>query len=130
MTGYAKTVGLDEAKFTACLAAEQTQAQVDELLAFGQQVGVPQVPAFLIFDLAKGQVVGDIVGPATLADFESKLDAALNPAPTPAADATPTPVAIAPQKLASLQVGVDADGNFYRGDPNAPIKLIDFSDFQ
>ena len=49
----------------------------------------------------------------------------MNPAPP-----TPTPVAIAPEKLAKLQVGVDADGNFYRGDPNAPIKLVDFSDFQ
>jgi len=25
---------------------------------------------------------------------------------------------------------VDADGNFYRGDPNAPVKLVEFSDFQ
>jgi hypothetical protein len=25
---------------------------------------------------------------------------------------------------------VDADGNFYRGDPQAAVKLIDFSDFQ
>jgi protein-disulfide isomerase len=125
MTGYAKTVGLDEAKFKACLSDEQTQAQVDELLAFGQHVGVPQVPAFLFLDLKQGRVVADIVGAATLADFEAKIETALNPPPP-----TPTPVAIAPEKLASLQVGVDADGNFYRGDPNAPIKLIDFSDFQ
>ncbi len=51
--------------------------------------------------------------------------ALLNP-PTP----TPAPVSIAPEKLASLPVGVTADGNFYRGDPNAPVKLEDFSDFQ
>jgi hypothetical protein len=25
---------------------------------------------------------------------------------------------------------VDANGNFYRGDPNATVKLIEFSDFQ
>jgi protein-disulfide isomerase len=130
MTGYAKGVGMDEAKFKACLADPQTQAQVDAALKFGQQVGVPSVPAFLFIDPKQNKMVGNIVGAATLADFESKLDAALNPPPTPAADATPTPVAIAPQKLASLQVGVDADGHFYRGDPNAPIKLTDFSDFQ
>ena len=47
------------------------------------------------------------------------------PAPPPT-----TPVAIAPEKLAGLQVGVDEDGNFYRGDPNAPIRLVDFSDYQ
>jgi protein-disulfide isomerase len=92
MTGYAKTVGLDEAKFKACLTDPQTQAQVDAALAFGQQVGVPQVPAFLIVDLKQGQVVGDIVGAPVLADFEAKLDAALNP-PTPEPAATPAPVA-------------------------------------
>ena len=90
MTGYAKTIGLDEAKFKACLADPQTQAQVDAALAFGQQVGVPQVPAFLVIDLKRGQVVGDVVGAATLADFESKLGAALNPpAPTPASSPAP-----------------------------------------
>lgn len=90
MTGYAKTVGLDETQFKACLADPQTQAQVEAMLAFGQQVGVPQVPAFLIVDLKQGQVVGDIVGAVTQADFESKLDAALNP-PTPEPAPTPTP---------------------------------------
>ena len=100
-----------------CLADPQTQAQVEEALKFGQQVGVPAVPAFLFFDLKQNKVVGNIVGAATLADFEAKLQAALNPAPP-----TPTPVAIAPEKLANLQVGGHADGNFYRGDPNAPIK--------
>ncbi len=29
-----------------------------------------------------------------------------------------------------LQVGVDADGNFYRGDLNAPVKFEEFSEFQ
>jgi hypothetical protein len=29
-----------------------------------------------------------------------------------------------------MPVGVDADGNFYRGNRNAAVKLIDFSDFQ
>ena len=47
------------------------------------------------------------------------------PTPTP----TPPP-SISKAELASLQVGRDADGNFYRGDPNAPVKLVDFSDFQ
>jgi hypothetical protein len=25
---------------------------------------------------------------------------------------------------------VDADGNFYRGDPKAAVKLVEYSDFQ
>ncbi len=49
-------------------------------------------------------------------------------APQPAAS---SPTAAAPQvDLSKAPVGVDADGNFYRGDPKAPVKLTDFSDFQ
>jgi len=85
MLGYARTVGLDETKLKTCLADPATQAQVDEALQFGQDVGVPAVPAFLFIDLKKGQAVANIVGAQPLADFESKIQAALNPsAPTPA----------------------------------------------
>ena len=35
-----------------------------------------------------------------------------------------------PSKVSNLPMGVDADGNFYRGDPKAPVKLTEFSDFQ
>jgi hypothetical protein len=60
-----------------------------------------------------------------------------NDTPAPAAQATQpaesgeTPSATtAPGQALDLQVGVDADGNFYRGDPNAPVKLVEWSDFQ
>jgi protein-disulfide isomerase len=91
MSGYATGVGMDEAKFKACLADPQTQTQVDTALNFGQQVGVPAVPAFLFLDVKQNRVVADIVGPTTLADFDSKLQAALNPPTPPTPAATPTP---------------------------------------
>jgi hypothetical protein len=66
--------------------------------------------------------------------------------PTPGAPAQPAPAtsgpaapkagpvapnsATQPSRPSNLPVGVDADGNFYRGDPKAPVKLVDFSDFQ
>jgi hypothetical protein len=58
--------------------------------------------------------------------------------PPPATSGPPAPKAgpVAPTSAAqpsrpgNLPVGVDADGNFYRGDPKAPVKLVDFSDFQ
>jgi hypothetical protein len=67
------------------------------------------------------------------------------PAPTqPAAQATApgaaTQPAAQPQatqppaqggaKPLDLPAGVDADGNFYLGDANAPVKLEEWSDFQ
>jgi len=35
-----------------------------------------------------------------------------------------------PAKHLDLPVGVDAAGNFYRGNINAPVKLVEYSDFQ
>jgi len=55
------------------------------------------------------------------------------PAAAPAAEKS-GPVApgaaAKPSKVSNLPMGVDADGNFYRGDPKAPVKLTEFSDFQ
>ena len=60
--------------------------------------------------------------------------AAPAPSAAPAAPATTAPVqTAAPQAPAGkldLPVGVDADGNFYRGDPKAAVKLVEYSDFQ
>ena len=44
------------------------------------------------------------------------------PMPSPATDAPPAPtLAQAETDKRGIQVGMDADGNFYRGDPNAPV---------
>ena len=55
-------------------------------------------------------------------------------APTQAAPATSapalTPASSKPVAKSNLPAGVDAEGNFYRGDPKATVKLVEFSDFQ
>jgi len=56
--------------------------------------------------------------------------------PAPAEQATQQPSAIPgaatanPAVARDIPAGVDADGNFYRGDPNAAVKLVEWSDFQ
>jgi hypothetical protein len=120
---------LDQAAFDACLKDEKAQNEVDYATAFGQEIGVPTVPSFLVLKIGangKAENSEGLPGAQTLEQIEQAIQKLQAP-PTPPA---PTPVAIAPEKLASLQVGVDADGNFYRGDPNAPIRLVDFSDYQ
>lgn len=61
------------------------------------------------------------------------------PAPTqPPGQATASGAATQPPstqpaqdgKPLDLPAGVDADGNFYLGDPNAPVKMVEWSDFQ
>ncbi len=79
---------------------------------------------------------------ALLASLLAVCAGCLPSAPAPVAPTPVTPATMAPPTAAAtvaatpsagstkLPAGVDADGNFYRGDPKAPVKLVDFSDFQ
>ena len=98
MAGYAKDLGLDEAAFNQCLSDGDAQAQIDNAVKFGQdQVGVPQVPAFLLIDLKQSKSLAAMVGPQELKAFTDALDKALSPAAqaTAAPPATPAPEATA-----------------------------------
>ncbi len=65
--------------------------------------------------------------PSTVAPLSTSTP----PVDAPATSAPATNAAVQPSGSAlDLQAGVDADGNFYRGDPNAAVKLTEYSDFQ
>lgn len=130
LAGYANNLGLDSQAFAACVTDSGTRTEIDIALSFGQQqIGVPTTPSFLLIKLsAPGQVedVAPFAGIQTLDVLEQKIEEYLKPeAQVPVPDGP-----ISAEKLASLPVGIDAEGNFYRGDLAAPIRLIDFSDFQ
>ncbi|OQA46703.1 MAG: Disulfide bond formation protein D precursor [Chloroflexi bacterium ADurb.Bin325] len=130
LTGYATALGLNEAQFTSCLTDPATLNAVSYSYEFAQQqIGVPTAPSFLLLKLSADGIVENgrgIEGTLSLADFEQAIrDIQLPPTPVPT---QPPPVSQA--QLASMEVGVDADGHFYRGNLNAPIRLVDFSDFQ
>jgi len=130
MQGYAADLKLDEAAFASCLADETVQTQVEQALAFGSSnIGVPQAPSYLIIkvdETGKSQDVRGFPGALPIDQFEQNIRELQAP-PTP----TPTPApSISRAELASLPMGRDAEGNFYRGDPNALVKLEDYSDFQ
>jgi hypothetical protein len=72
--------------------------------------------------------VGACVTPTPAAPAATTAPATSAPAQT--APATSAPAAAEPIASSNLPAGVDAEGNFYRGDPNATVKLIEFSDFQ
>jgi protein-disulfide isomerase len=131
MQSFAKALGLDEGEFSACLADETVANEVNAFVEFAQQqIGVPSAPAYLLIKVgAQGQgerAQGLPPGAVTFEQFSQAI-AEMQAPPTP----TPTPApSISRADLAQMQVGRDAEGNFYRGDPNAPVKLVDFSDFQ
>ena len=106
------------------------QAQLDADLELAQQVNVTQTPYFLVLNPAQatGLRVPNLV---SLEEFEKAIENVQKPqSAAPSASSQPTPAAVAAVKRPALPVGVDADGNFYRGDPKAPVKIVDFSDFQ
>jgi protein-disulfide isomerase len=130
MSGYAKALGLDTAKFDKCLTDAAGQAQLDADIELAQQVNVTQAPYFLVLNPAQatGLRVPNLV---SLEEFEKAIENVQKPqSAAPSASNQPTPAAVAAAKRPEMPVGVDADGNFYRGDPKAPVKLVDFSDFQ
>lgn len=135
MLAYAKGLGLNSATFEQCLKDEKAQAEVDAAFEFGQQeIGVPSAPSYLILKLgASGQPEDGkgVPGALPLEQFAQIIQELLKPqAAAPQGTAVPRPAAISADKLAALPMGVDAEGNFYRGNPGAPIRLVDFSDFQ
>ena len=97
MLAFAKSIGLDEAKFSQCLKDAPGQAQVDADLEVAQQLSIPSLPAFLFIDEKAGGVVDALLGNVPLDQFESKIQNILNPpTPTtapPVAAATPAPTA-------------------------------------
>lgn len=130
MTGFAKGLGLNEATFTQCLGDEKVRAEIDTALAFGQnEIGVPTTPSFLLVKLTAPGQAEDVKGFPGAQTLDA-LDAAILAIMKPKAAAPTAPAPAAASTLANLPVGVDADGNFYRGDLKASVRLIDFSDFQ
>lgn len=130
LRSYAASSGLDADAFEVCLADEKVQGEIAASYQFGrEQIGVPTTPSFLLIKLAgPGQIedVRGFPGLQTLDAFEQTIQELLRPqAQIPTPDGP-----ISAEKMANLPVGIDAEGNFYRGDPAAPVRLIDFSDFQ
>ena len=87
---------------------------------------------WLVLALIAIVVLGAGCAPTTPAPVAatSAPTVAAAPPDTPTSVPVANPPATAATNLADVPVGVDADGNFYRGDPNAPVKLVEFSDFQ
>lgn len=131
MTKYATALGLDPTKFQKCLTDAPGQAQVDADLELAQQLQIQQLPYFLVIQPVL-QTGMRIPGLPTLEQLEKTIQEIQKPqsAAPSAASNPPTPAAVAVAGRPDMPMGVDANGNFYRGNPKAPIKIVDFSDFQ
>ncbi len=134
LIAYAKEIGLDEAKFVADLDSEAVKKAVDDGIAEGSKAGVRGTPHFFIngtllsgaqpeaaFQAAvdKEHAVTKDAKYAGLKGnelYEKVIKDDVKPAPAPAAP--PAPIA------------VDIAGAPTRGAADAPVTIVQFSEFQ
>ncbi len=114
----AKDAGLNKKKFEKCLSKGKYKDLVQKEIAKGNQAGVNGTPAFFI----NGRLLS---GAQPYESFQAAVEAALNPGkfPSPVVAPQPPPAPVGPVKFDDLQ------GRPSEGPENAPITLVEFSDF-
>lgn len=117
-SSYAGEIGLDTAAFDACLGSGKYDESIAQDMQQGQADGVSGTPSFLI----NGTLV---VGAQPLSTFRQALDTLL------AGGTLQDPNAAAQQPQGTPQpVTINIEGAPVQGDPNAPMTIVAFSDFQ
>ena len=115
--GYASALGLDQAAFAACLTSGKFDQAIQDDLQAGQAAGVNGTPSFLI----NGEL---LVGAQPAEAFKQAIETVL--AGGTLAAAQPTAVPAGPPQPLDVPIG-DAP---VRGDANAPMTIVEYSDFQ
>ena len=112
---YAGDLGLKQTEFDSCLDSGKKDAIIKADIAQGQVAGITGTPGFII----NGQ---KIVGAQPFAAFKPVIDSALSGAAPVAQPSAPTAPA--------AKVDVSADDDPVIGKADAPVIIIEFSDFQ
>lgn len=153
LIGYAKELGLDEAKFVADMDAPATVAAVKADLDKGVKAGVNGTPHFLFNGRALSgaqpldkfqqtldeevKVANDLLGQGVAADklYEEIIKRNINggPKPAPQPQAAPAPAA-APELPMNIPQGesyhLDVSKLPMKGNPNAKVTIVEFSDYE
>lgn len=120
---YAADLALDTDAFNTCLDSGETASAVRADIQDGSARGVSATPSFLITPY------GFIAGAYPFAAFEEAIEGALSgklPTPTPTlSPAQANPLAPDPERP-----GYTYSGHAYKGAPDAPIMILEVSDFQ
>ncbi len=115
---YAADLGLDAAAFNECLDQDKKKDLVLKDMAEGQQRGVTGTPAFFI----GGQKIS---GAQPFEVFKNAIESAMR------GEAREAPAAAASQPSPpARKVEASADDDPVKGSKEAPVTIIEFSDFQ
>ncbi len=138
LAALAAAVGVDQEAYAACVASGVNQQVIDAGIADGQALGFSGTPSFHLIadDLEDGYI---LIGAQPVEAFVASLDALLAGEPPPGATATSDQSQAARLPFwadaAGLQPdpdrpGVNVAGDHYLGNPDAPLVVIEFSDFE
>ena len=126
LSAYATSLELDAERFDACLGDEGTFDAIREQLQRGIDLGVSGTPTFFVNNKM-------ISGAQPAALFAAVIEAELAGSPT-SIDEYPDAIrALAesvPPRLAILPERPDASGAPIEGSPDAPVVVLEFSDFE
>ncbi len=138
MTALAEEAGVELSVFETCMASPEVEAQVNEGVAAGQALGFTGTPSFRFTANDSGESY-TLIGAYPLATFTQYIDAIL------AGEAPPQEEqAQAEEEPPQLPFWANEDGlapdperpgytlagDQYKGDPEASVVVIEFSDFQ
>jgi len=124
--GYAKQIGIDQAKFQQCLGKQENGQVINKHLQRGTQLGVNGTPTFFINNKK-------IVGAQPGAIFDEVIAAELKGSPTTLAAYSANVQQLAatdPPRFEILPSKVDVSDAQIEGNPGAKVMIAEFSDFQ
>lgn len=121
MIAYAADIGIDADDFQTCIGGTTYNEKINKQMAEGQAAGVSGTPGNILFAMKTGKA-RLLSGAQPLASFQKQIDAMLA---DPDADST-DPAAPA----ASNVTPVDLENDHIRGDKDAEIAIIEYSDYE
>jgi protein-disulfide isomerase len=136
LAGIAKEVGADPAAYEACIAAGRHEGEIERGVAAGQALGFNGTPSFRFIHEESGETY-TLVGAQPFDIFAQWLDAlAAGEAPAQEEEAETEPPEL-PYWANAEGLAPDPDrpgytmaGDPYKGNPEAKLVVVEFSDFQ
>lgn len=130
-------IGADVTAFTECVAGTEKEAIVQQNVAQSEAFGFSGTPSFRVVNNASGEAF-PLVGAQPFDQFAGTIDAVLaGEAPASAQQQEQQGSAEIPFWATAEGVALDPDrpgytvaGDQTRGDPNAKVTVVEFSDFQ
>jgi protein-disulfide isomerase len=132
----AAELGADGALYRSCMDSGRKSALVEQSIAQGKDLGFQGTPSFRLIDSTRG-TAHTLVGALPLSLFQqwiAALEAGEEP-PSSKAAAQPPPelpfwantTGLAPDPA---RAGTTVAGDQFKGDPEAPVVVVEFSDFE